>query len=343
MAEVHARSIRSARGFVAALASSTPERTREAAARHGASRAASVDEILDDPHIDVVHICTPNASHADYAERALEAGKHVICEKPIGRTVEEAQRMADLAKRSGLVAAVPFINRFYPLAREARDRLRADAGPVTSVMGSYLQDWMLSPATDNWRVDSAIGGESRAFGDIGSHLVDLIEFITGEQITSLRAHTSVVNPERSGRRVETEDLAAAVVTFQGGGLGTLMVSQTAPGRKNALTVEVAKSNESLRFEQESPDSIWIGRSQGSEVLPRDAERLGEDARRLSILPAGHALGYQNAFDAFVADAYATIAGENRPGLPTFEDGLRAARITKAVIESARTGRDVQLP
>lgn len=340
MGEVHARSVRAARATLAAVASSTPERGVEAATRLGAQRALTVDELLADPDIDVVHVCTPNASHADYSERALAAGKHVVCEKPIGSTLAEAERMAQVARDSGLVTAVPFINRFYPLVRETRDRLAADPAAVTTVAGSYLQDWLADPTADNWRVDAAAGGASRAFGDIGSHLVDIIEFVTGERITSIRSHTRTVHPERAGKPVTTEDLVAAVVTLSGGGLGTLLVSQVAPGRKNALVIEVAKARESIRFEQENPERIWIGRLSGSELLQRDPGQLGAEAQRLSIVPGGHGLGYQNAFEAFVADAYAAILGDRPDGLPDFDDGLRAARITEAVLESARTGVDV---
>lgn len=343
MGEVHGRAIRAARGTIAGLASSTPERSAAAAERIGAERAMTADELLADPSITVVHVCTPNATHAEYASRALAAGKHVICEKPIGATLAEAERMADEARASGLVTAVPFINRFYPLARETRDRLAEDAGAVTTVVGSYLQDWLLEDGDDDWRVDAAVGGASRAFGDIGSHLVDLLEFTTGERIVSIRARTGRLHATRAGHPVDTEDTVAAVVTLTRGGLGTLTVSQVAPGRKNALALEVAKPQASFRFEQEDPERIWIGRRVGSEQLRRDPAQLHADGARLSIVPAGHALGYQNAFDAFVADVYAVIGGEDRPGLPTFDDGLRAARVTDAVLTSAREGIDIDVP
>ncbi|MBI5159956.1 MAG: Gfo/Idh/MocA family oxidoreductase [Micrococcales bacterium] len=343
MGDVHGRAIRAARSVVAGLASSTPESTAVAASRIGAERALTPDELLADPSIEVVHVCTPNATHAEYAARALAAGKHVVCEKPIGTTLAEAERMAEAARASGLVTAVPFVNRFHPLTREARDRLAEDPGAVTTVLGSYLQDWLLEQGDDDWRVDATTGGPSRAFGDIGSHLVDLLEFTTGERIVSLRAVTGRLHATRAGRAVATEDTVAAVITLSGGGIGTLTVSQVAPGRKNALALEIAKPTASYRFEQEDPEVLWVGRRRGSELLLRDPDQLHADGRRLSIVPAGHALGYQNAFDAFVADAYAVIRGEQRPGLPTFEDGLRAARVTDAVLASAREARDVPIP
>lgn len=342
MGGVHGRAIRAARGEIAGLASSTAQRSAEAAARIGAARVMTAEELFADPDIEVVHVCTPNSSHAEYASRALAAGKHVVCEKPIGATLDEAERMAEAARASGLVTAVPFVNRFHALTREIRDRLAADPRAVTTVVGCYLQDWLLDAADDDWRVDAATGGASRAFGDIGSHLVDLLEFTTGERITGIRARTGRLHQTRAGRPVDTEDTVAAVVTLSGGGLGTLTVSQVAPGRKNALSLEIATPQASYRFEQENPETLWIGRRRGSETLLRDPDQLHADGRRLSTVPAGHALGYQDAFDAFVADAYAVIRGEQRPGLPTFEDGLRAARVTDAVLVSAREGRDVEL-
>ncbi|MTD14821.1 gfo/Idh/MocA family oxidoreductase [Nakamurella sp. YIM 132087] len=341
MADVHSRAVRSSFGRVVALASSSPERAAAPARRVGAERAVSVDDLLAADDIDVVHVCSPNATHTDLARRALAAGKHVVCEKPLAVTVAEAEELVGLAAVSGLVTSVPFVYRFHPLVRELRSRLAGQR--VFSVQGAYLQDWLLDPADDNWRVDEGAGGASRAFGDIGSHLVDLIEFVTGDRIVAVRAHTRTVHPERGGHPVATEDLVAAVAEFAGGAVGTLLVSQVAAGRKNGLTVEISTPQESLRFEQESPETVWIGRRRGSELLPRDADQLSADAARLCAVPSGHPMGYQDAFNAFVADTYAAVRGAAPDGLPVFADGLRAAQVTAAVLESARTGTDVTLP
>ncbi|PJJ70994.1 putative dehydrogenase [Diaminobutyricimonas aerilata] len=340
MAEVHSRAIRSARGVPAALASSSPDRARAAAERLGIESAADdLDALLADPSIDVVHVCTPNRLHLDQALAVIAAGKHVICEKPLATSADDAQRLADAAREAGVVATVPFVYRFHPMAREARARMAAgDAGRLLTINGSYLQDWLLTETDDNWRVDDGLGGPSRAFADIGSHLVDLTEFITGDRITRLLAVTRTVFDRRaSSAAITTEDLAAVVVETAAGAVGTLLVSQVAPGRKNALVLEVHGSAESLRFEQENPEQLWIGRRRGSELMLRNPEELGDEATRLSIIPSGHALGYQDAFNAFVADSYAAIRGELHEGLPVFDDGVRAARITDAVLASASSG------
>jgi predicted dehydrogenase len=221
------------------------------------------------------------------------------------------------------------------MVREARALVAQGAvGTVLTVDAAYLQDWMLRPTDGNWRA-GADGGASRAFADIGSHLCDLVEFVTGDRIARLSARTRTVFTERDGQPVGNEDLAALLVEFDGGALGTLLVSQMAAGRKNALTFEIHGTTEAIRFEQERADELWVGRRDASQLRMRDAETLQPDAARLSIVPSGHPMGYQDAFNAFVRDAYAAAQGEAPEGLPTFADGLRAAVLTEAVLASAR--------
>ncbi|MBM7831837.1 putative dehydrogenase [Agromyces cerinus] len=345
MATVHSRAARAARAELIGGASSSADRARDAAQRLGFATAfASFDELLADPDIDVVHVCTPNATHAAFALAALEAGKHVICEKPLATTATDAAALAALADERGLVAAVPFVYRFHPMAREARARIaRGETGRLLSVQGSYLQDWLAAPHDDDWRVDAALGGPSRAFADIGSHLVDLLEFVAGERITRLSAKTSTVYEARAMHDdIATEDLVAVVVELASGAVGTLLVSQVAPGHKNGLTIELAGTDASVRFEQERPDTLWLGRTDASSVIERDPARLAPDAARLSLVPAGHPMGYQDAFNAFIADAYAAIGGAAPEGLPRFDDGLRAVRVTEAVLASAASGSWVEV-
>ncbi|WP_165384242.1 Gfo/Idh/MocA family protein [Leucobacter triazinivorans] len=337
MARTHTAAARAAGAELAAIASSSPVRAADAAAVLGYARAVPADELLAQG-LPVVHVCTPNQSHVEYARAALRAGSDVICEKPLATSGAEARRLAEEAEAAGRFGAVPFVYRYHPMVREARARIAAgEAGAVLTIAGLYLQDWLLDPDDDNWRVGAGSGGPSRAFADIGSHLVDLVEFVSGDRITRLVATTRTVHPERAGQPVDTEDAVALTLELAGGGIGALLVSQVAPGRKNGLVLEVAGSRESLRFEQEDPERLWVGRRGHSVLLRRDPETLAADAARLSPLPAGHPQGYQDAFNAFVADAYAVAAGERREGVPTFADGARAAGITDAVLESARTG------
>jgi predicted dehydrogenase len=268
----------------------------------------------------------------------------VVCEKPLATTVADAASLVEQADSAALVGTVPFAYRFHPLVREARARVASgELGRLLTVNGSYLQDWLLSSDDDNWRVDSGRGGRSRAFADIGSHLVDLTEFITGDHIVRVSATKRTFFAQRAEHsRISTEDAVGVVVETASGAIGTLLVSQVAPGRKNRLYLEIAGDAESIGFDQEQPETIWLGRRTGSQVLPRDADQLSEDAARLCAVPAGHPQGYQDAFNAFVADSYQAIAGDAPSGLPLFADGLRAARVTEAVIDSAESGQWVSV-
>jgi predicted dehydrogenase len=255
---------------------------------------------------------------------------------------DEAAELTALAAEAGVTATVPFVYRFYPTVREARARVATgSSGPVRLLHGSYLQDWLAEDTDDNWRVDAAAGGSSRAFADIGVHWCDLVEFVSGHRIVRVAARTVVAVPVRGGRPVQTEDAAVVLFETDGGATGNLTISQISPGRKNRLWFSVDGAAESLTFDQENPDSLWIG---GREVNRQLLRGTGESlaAARYTVVPAGHPQGYQDCFDAFVADTYAAMAGERPDGLPTFDDGLRAARLTQAVLDSSRQSRWVEV-
>jgi predicted dehydrogenase len=351
IADVHHRSSVLAGADVVGVLGSTAEKSVQGAARWNLAHGyADLDELLSGP-ADVVHVCTPNSTHAVYAEAALEAGKHVVCEKPLGVDVIEAQRMADLAEAKGLVATVPFVYRYHPVVREIRARAQAgEFGAWNLLHGHYLQDWLADPGVSNWRVDPHLGGRSRAFADIGSHWCDLVEWISGERFDQVIAHRSRPIPERvdagngsftpgiEGTRVpvETEDVAVLLMRTLDGVPASLAVSQVAPGRKNRLWFELDGAIGSARFDQENPEYATFGSLTKTRVFARDAAQGSEEQRRLSFLPAGHAQGYGDCFAAFVADTYATIDGKQPTGLPTFADGLRAANIIDAVLRSDDT-------
>jgi predicted dehydrogenase len=357
---VHARSARLAGARLVGVAASTPERGAAAAADLGAERAFdSAEELVVAPEVDVVHVCTPNYLHVPLAEAALEAGKHVICEKPLAIDVAGAKRLVEAAAAAKRRAAVPFVYRYYPTLREARERVRnGKTGELRLMHGTYLQDWLLSADDDNWRVDEHLGGASRAFADIGSHWSDLVEFVSGHRIARLSAQTTTALPERrrgasntfegdgagEPRPVDTED--AVVVQFETdrGALGAVVVSQVSPGRKNRLWLELDGAEEAVVFDQENPEVLWCGRRESATLLRRDPAGLSPEAARFVGLPAGHPQGYAACFDSFVADVYAAIdTGVADAGLPLFEDGLRAAQLTDAVLTSARERRWIEAP
>jgi predicted dehydrogenase len=358
---VHARSALLAGAHLTGVAASSADSARDAATALGADRAFdSAEELVRDPDVDVVHVCTPNHLHLSLAEAALAAGKHVICEKPLALDVAGAQQLVEAAADSGLHAAVPFVYRYYPTVREARERVASgETGAVRLLHGTYLQDWLLRPDDSNWRVDEQLGGASRAFADIGSHWCDLAEFVSGHRITRLSARLLTAVPERvseegrhafasggdggEARRVTTED--AAVVQFEtdGGAVGSVVVSQVSAGRKNRLWIELDGAEEALAFDQEQPEELWAGRREALTILRRDPVTLSPAASRFAFLPGGHPQGYADCFDAFVADFYEGVrSGSTVEGMPTFSDGLRAAQITDAVLTSSREERWVDV-
>lgn len=339
MARVHSRAARVAGADLSAIASSTPERAAAAAQILGVEHSFADAAALVGGDSDVVHICTPNATHAPLASLAIAAGKHVICEKPLATTLADARDLQAAAAQHGVVAAVPFVYRYHPMVREARARIAAgEIGTLLTVDCGYLQDWMLLPDDDDWRATTADGGSSRAFADIGSHLCDLLEFVTGERIVRLTARTRRVYDERGGHAVANEDVVAILAELESEAIGTLLISQMAAGRKNALTLELHGASSSVRFDQERPEELWIGGRDSNQQLFRDPSTAHPGVGRYSLVPSGHAQGYQDAFNAFVADAYAAIHGAEPDGLPTFADGVRAAQLTEAVLRAAEVER-----
>ncbi len=351
---VHRRAALLAGAVVRGVVASSPQRAREVAQSWDLPRAyRDIEEVVADPQVQVVHVCTPNHLHRVMAQAALEAGKHVICEKPLATTWEDAQALAHLAASTGLVATVPFVYRYHPVVREARARIaQGELGPLRLIHGSYLQDWLLDPASNNWRVDPALGGASRVFADIGSHWCDLVEWVGGERFVEVSAAFATVIAERGAvtgqsfttpaaggamQPVSSEDVAAAMFKTGVGTLASLTVSQVSAGRRNRLWFEIDGAHASVAFDQEDSERLWIGRpDQREEVFVRGPGAGSAEQRRLAIFPAGHAQGYGNCFEAFVADTYRAIAGEQPEGLPTFDDGLRSALIVDRVITSARS-------
>ncbi|MCW2805167.1 MAG: putative oxidoreductase [Propionibacteriaceae bacterium] len=361
--EVHRRAALLAGAELVGVMASTPDRSREVAQAWRVERAfADIDEVISSD-VEVVHICTPNASHVPYAVALMEAGKHVICEKPLGISLADALEAAAVAERTGMVNTIPFAYRFHPMAREMRARVQSgEFGDVNLIHGSYLQDWLLDPHATSWRVDPETGGPSRAFGDIGSHWCDLAEWVTGQRITALVSTTSISIPQRPAATaasfsavrsdapmvdVKTEDSALILFRTDADVAGSAVISQLSAGRKNRLWIEVDGGRRSAVFDQELPEQLWIGADEGATVLVRDPNHGSAEQRRLSSLPAGHAQGYAQCFENFVSDSYAAVEaaaghGEVPDGLPTFADGARAAAICDAMLRSAADSQWVKV-
>jgi predicted dehydrogenase len=338
---------------------------REKAARLGLPRGyASYEEALADPAVTVVHLAVPNSLHFPYAKAALEAGKHVLCEKPLATTSEESAELVALAKSCGLVAAVNYNLRFYPLVHEARALVRdGKLGKPFLVHGAYLQDWLLLDTDWSWRLDPSIGGKLRAVADIGTHWLDMVSFVTGLRVESVFAELATFYKERlkpkgpvetfAGKterkpgdyervRIETEDAALILLRFEGGARGSLTVSQVSAGRKNSLSFEVDGSAKALAWDSESPNSLWVGeRSEPNRIVMKDPSLLSPEAARLSGFPGGHQEGYPDTLKNLIARLYAYIeAGDySAPrDFPSFEDGHEEMLLCDAILKSSIEGR-----
>jgi predicted dehydrogenase len=359
---VHLEALRRLGVQVAGVVGSSPERARERTASHLLRRVyESYDEMLGDPGVDVVHVATPNHLHHGQVRAALQAGKHVVCEKPLGVASSETAELLALAQQSGLVHATNFNIRFYPLCQQARASvLEGKLGEVRLLTGSYLQDWLLYDTDWNWRLDAARGGASRAIADIGSHWLDLVTFITGLRAEAVMADLATFVPVRyepsgpietfgrSGRdgavarEIATEDAASVLVRFQDGARGAFTVSQVSAGRKNALSFQIDGSRTALAWCSERPEELWIGhRDRANEVVMRDPALLSARSAGWTDHPGGHAEGFPDTFKQLFRAIYRGVA-DGRPGseeeYPTFLAGHREALAGEAILRSARDGK-----
>jgi predicted dehydrogenase len=344
---VHVEALRRLGIEVTGVVGSSPERAAEKA-RAAALPApyASFEAMLADPAVEVVHLTTPNHLHYEQVRATLAAGKHVVCEKPLGMDATETAELLRLAEQSGLVHAVNFNIRFYAQCQEARARVQAgEIGDVRLVSGGYLQDWLLLDTDWNWRLDPAEGGSLRAVGDIGSHWLDLVQFITGRRVEAVMADLTTFVPVR--RRptgpvetfsdaavgdtvdtvMETEDTAGILLRLSGGARAVLTVSQVSAGRKNRLSWEIDGSESALAWHSEAPEELWIGhRGRPNELLLNER----------GDYPPGHAEGFPDTFKQLYRAVYRAVAAGGppaEPDYPTFADGHDEALIADAIATS----------
>ena len=345
---------------VVGLCEATLELAQQKAEILGIPKAYTFEEMLKDESVKVVHICTPNFLHYPQAKAALLAGKHVICEKPLATKIEEAEELVALAKEKGLVNAIHFNLRYYPMVRQMKTmRENGELGEIYSVLGSYLQDWLFLQTDYNWRLEPDKSGDSRAIADIGSHLLDITEYVTGLKITEVMADFSTVHKTRlkplkpietySGGllqesdyqevEINTEDHATVMLRFDNGNKGSVTVSQVAAGRKNRLNIEIAGSKSNFEWCSEKPNEMWIGkRETANQQLMRDPGLFTKEAAALISFPGGHNEGFPDTSKQLFKEVYAAIREGKQPEnptFPTFADGLRELVICERIIESHR--------
>jgi predicted dehydrogenase len=344
---VHVEALRRLGIEVTGIVGSSPERAAEKARDAGLPAPyPSFEAMLADPAVEVVHLTTPNHLHFEQVRDVLAAGKHVVCEKPLGMNSEETAELLRLAEESGLVHCVNFNIRFYAQNQAARARVQAgELGDVRLISGGYLQDWLLLDTDWNWRLDPAAGGSLRAVGDIGSHWLDLVTFVTGRHVEAVMADlTTFVGVRKqptgpvetfsgtaAGETVdtvmETEDAAGILLRLTGGARAVVTVSQVSAGRKNRLSWEIDGSGGALAWHSEAPEELWIGhRDRPSELLLREA----------GDYPPGHAEGFPDTFKHLYRAVYTAVAAggpPEEPDYPTFVDGHEEALIADAIATS----------
>ncbi len=363
---VHVEALRRIGVQVRGVLGSTPERGSARAIALGVPKAYdSLEALLADPAVDVVHVTSPNHLHVPQASAVLAAGRHVVCEKPLAMTAAQSAGLVQEAAASGKVAAVNYNIRFYPLNQHLREVVETGGlGEIRFVTGHYFQDWLFHESDWNWRLEPGQGGSLRAVGDIGSHWLDLMTTITGQRIVSVMADLATFVPlrreprgpvetfstERSTDTVErpmqTEDVATILLRFENGARGSLAISQISPGRKNSLRYEIDGSRAAAAWDSEQPDQLWFGhRDEPNEILIRNPALMGAAGRAAAALPGGHVEGFGDTFGALFRAIYGdVIAGRpaTRPPYATFADGHDEMLVLDAVAASARDGRWVEV-
>lgn len=357
---VHLGALRRMGVPVAGVLGSSPARGAERAAALGVPRAyQSLDELLADPAVQVVHVTSPNVAHFDQVRQILAAGRHVICEKPLAMTSAQSAEMVALARASGRVAAVCYNTRFYPLNQQAHGMVAAgELGAIRLVSGQYHQDWLAKPTDWNWRLEADEGGLLRSVGDIGTHWVDLTGFITGLRATSVMAELATFLPERQRplgpvetfrattgatetRQISTDDAAMILMRYPGGARGMMSTSQISRGRKNTMAWEIAGTDASAAWSTEQAEQLWIGhRDAPNQILLRDPGLMNATGAASAALPGGHVEGFADTFCAFFRQVYGDVArGGRGPGSTwaSFEDGHYEMLFCDAVLKSAACG------
>jgi predicted dehydrogenase len=360
---VHIEALRRIGVSVRGLLGSSPERGAEAAERLGVARAyRDLDELLADETVDVVHVTSPNREHFPQVRQILAAGKHVNCEKPLAMDIGESAELVRLAAAAGpsQVAAVNFNIRFYPVNQHLREAVaKGELGDIRLISGHYFQDWLLYDTDWNWRLEPEAGGALRAVGDIGSHWTDLTSHISGLRVAEVMADMATFIPVRQQpagpvetfstdranetipREIRTEDLATVLMRYSNGARAVFAVSQLAAGRKNHLQYEIDGSLGSAAWEQENPDTLWLGhRDEPNEILLRNPALMNAAGRAAAQMPGGHVEGFADSHAAHFRAVYADVARgkmSDRPPYATFADGHEAMLIGDTIARSSRSG------
>jgi len=334
----------------------------KAAALCVARSYACYKELIENEELDCVHICTPNNSHHEISTYALQRGIHVVLEKPMTTTVEEAEELLALAKDRGLVHAMNFNCRFYPMVYQMREMIKnGDIGEIFSIHGGYLQDWLFYDTDYNWRLEPEFSGESRAFSDIGSHWLDLVEFVTGQRVTEVLADFAIFHKTRKKPKkaietysgmalrpgdyeevpINTEDYATVLFHLDNGAHACCNISQVFAGRKNQIIITISGSKCSFHWDSELSNEMWIGRrGTANGQLVKDPSILAPGAAKITSYPGGHVEGFPDTFKQNFKKIYADIENgvDPNPDYANFSSGVREMKVGEKIIQSAKERR-----
>jgi predicted dehydrogenase len=357
---VHLSTLRRLGIPIVGVLGSSAARGAERARALGVARAyGSLDDLLADSAVKVVHVTSPNVAHYGQVKAILAAGKHVICEKPLAMTARQSAEMVEMARASGRLAAVCYNTRFYPLNQHAHGMMKAgELGDLRLITGHFHQDWLARDTDWNWRLEVDEGGPLRSVSDIGTHWVDLTSFITGHKPVSVMAELATFIPERQKpigpvetfttstgatetRRIQTDDAATILLRYGNGGRGMMSTSQVSHGRRGLLCWDISGSKASAAWSAEHPEDLWIGhREAPNQLLLRDPALMNATGAAAAFMPGGHPEGFGDTWAAFFTQVYRDVSRGSRSPTSTwatFDDGHYEMLFCDAVLASAARG------
>ena len=359
---VHVEQLRRLGNVEVVALTDTVDAQSKADALHVPKGYADYREMIDAENLDCVHICTPNSTHFEVACYAMDKGVHVLCEKPLAVSQEEAEKLLAYAKEKKLIHAMNFNCRFYPMAYQMREMVKnGEMGDIFTIHGGYLQDWLFYDTDYNWRLEPALSGKSRAFADIGSHWIDVVEFITGLRVTEVMAdfetfHKTRKKPKKvietySGMLlrpedyeevpIETEDYATVLFHFENGAHACCNITQVFAGRKNQMLVSIAGSKAAVHWDSEISNEIWVGhRDRDNGQMVKDPSILAPKARGVVSYPGGHVEGFPDTFKQNFKQIYRAIelGDASELDFASFADGLREVTLCEKILQSAKERR-----
>ena len=316
-------------------------------------------EMIDKESLDAVHICTPNNTHYEMAMYAMEHGVNVMLEKPFTMTIEEAEKLCSYAKEHQIVTGVNHSLRMNPQVQQMKAMVQSgEVGDIYAVTGCYLQDWLYLDSDWSWRLEPELSGKTRAFSDIGTHWIDMVENITGQRAVEVLAEFEIVHKTRKKPKkqvatfsgmalrpedyedvpIKTEDWCSILFRFENGAIGSVNVSQVTAGRKNQQVISISGSKCALHWDSEDSQELWIGRRETfNQKAPKDPSILSKAAQSVIGYPGGHVEGFPDTFKMQFEKYYQSVLNKDtsKKDFANFEDGLREMILNERVYESAQ--------